>query len=123
MFKNQKVLVTGGAGMIGRELVNLLLKEGANVFIADLKEPNDLKDKVTFKRVDLRDFSSCLKICKGMDYVFNLVGIKCSPKVAIHEPAKIMGPMMQFNTNMLEAAMKQNVKWYLYTIIMFSIII
>ena len=116
MFKNQKVLVTGGAGMIGRELVNLLLKEGANVFIADLKEPNDLKDKVTFKRVDLRDFSSCLKICKGMDYVFNLVGIKCSPKVAIHEPAKIMGPMMQFNTNMLEAAMKQNVKWYLYTI-------
>ena len=115
MFKNQKVLVTGGAGMIGRELVNLLLKEGANVFIADLKEPNDLKDKVTFKRVDLRDFSSCLKICKGMDYVFNLVGIKCSPKVAIHELAKIMGPMMQFNTNMLEAAMKQNVKWYLYT--------
>ena len=29
MFKNQKVLVTGGAGMIGRELVNLLLDEGA----------------------------------------------------------------------------------------------
>ena len=26
-----------------------------------------------------------------------------------------MGPMMQFNTNMLEAAMKNNVKWYLYT--------
>jgi GDP-L-fucose synthase len=50
-----------------------------------------------------------------MDYVFNLVGIKCSPKVCIEEPANIMGPMMQFNTNMLEAAMKQNVKWYLYT--------
>jgi GDP-L-fucose synthase len=43
------------------------------------------------------------------------VGIKCSPKVCIEEPANIMGPMMQFNTNMLEAAMKQNVKWYLYT--------
>jgi GDP-L-fucose synthase len=26
-----------------------------------------------------------------------------------------MGPMMQFNTNMLEAAMHHNVKWYLYT--------
>ena len=26
-----------------------------------------------------------------------------------------MGPMMQFNTNMLEAAMKQGVDWYLYT--------
>jgi GDP-L-fucose synthase len=26
-----------------------------------------------------------------------------------------MGPMMQFNTNMLEAAMKANVDWYMYT--------
>lgn len=115
MFKNKKVLVTGGAGMIGRELVELLLEEGANIYVADIKQPEDMKEKVTFKRVDLREFSSCLDICEGMDYVFNLVGIKCSPKVAIHEPAKIMGPMMQFNANMLEAAMKQNVKWYLYT--------
>jgi GDP-L-fucose synthase len=33
----------------------------------------------------------------------------------MEQPADIMGPMMQFNTNMLEAAMKANVKWYLYT--------
>jgi len=115
MFKNQKVLVTGGAGMIGRELVYLLLQRGADVYVADLKQPEDLKNKVTFVKVDLREYSSCLEICKGMDYVFNLVGIKCSPRVCIEEPAKIMGPMMQFNTNMLEAAMHHNVKWYLYT--------
>ena len=115
MFKDTNVLVTGGAGMIGRELVSLLLDRGANVFVADLKQPDDMKDLVTFLKVDLREFSSCLKICDGMDYVFNLVGIKCSPRVCIEEPAKIMGPMMQFNTNMLEAAMQQGVKWYLYT--------
>ena len=115
MFKNQKVLVTGGSGMIGRELVSLLLEKGASVYIADLKQPEELKDKVTFVKVDLREYSSCLQICEGMDYVFNLVGIKCSPRVCIEEPAKIMGPMMQFNTNMLEAAMHHNVKWYLYT--------
>lgn len=115
MFKGQKVLVTGGAGMIGRELVQILLEKEADVYVADLKQPEDLKTKVTFVNVDLREFSSCLKICEGMDYVFNLVGIKCSPRVCIEEPAKIMGPMMQFNTNMLEAAMQQDVKWYLYT--------
>ena len=115
MFKDKKVLVTGGAGMIGRELVDLLLQREADVYVADLKQPDDLKGKITFVKVDLREYSSCLEICDGMDYVFNLVGIKCSPKVCIEEPAKIMGPMMQFNTNMLEAAMHHNVKWYLYT--------
>jgi len=33
----------------------------------------------------------------------------------MERPADIMGPMLQFNTNMLEAAMMADVKWYLYT--------
>jgi len=115
MFEGKKVLVTGGAGMIGRQLVTLLLERGADIYVADLKVPGDMDDRITFYKADLREFSSCLKICEGMDFVFNLVGIKCSPRVCIEEPANIMGPMMQFNTNMLEAAMQEGVEWYLYT--------
>ena len=36
ILKDKKVLVTGGSGMIGRELVNLLIEEDANVRVADL---------------------------------------------------------------------------------------
>jgi len=115
MFSNQKVLVTGGAGMIGRQLVNLLIEKGAQVTVADLNEPNDLPSEVKFIKANLLYFNQCQNICQDQDYVFNLVGIKCSPKVTMEQPADIMGPMMQFNTNMLEAAMKANVKWYLYT--------
>ena len=115
MFKNQKVLVTGGAGMIGRQLVNLLLEKEADVTVADINEPTDLPKGVKFVKANLLYFDQCQNICSGQDYVFNLVGIKCSPKVTMEQPADIMGPMMQFNTNMLEAAMKANVKWYLYT--------
>jgi GDP-L-fucose synthase len=50
-----------------------------------------------------------------MNFVFNLVGIKTSPKICIEKPASIIGPMLQFNTNMLEAAMSSNIEWYLYT--------
>tara|TARA_R100000664_G_scaffold25599_1_gene35620 strand:- start:125 stop:1102 length:978 start_codon:yes stop_codon:yes gene_type:complete len=114
-FENEKVLITGGAGMIGRQLVDLLIAEGAEVHVADIKHPEDMLQKVSFHNVDLRSYNDCLRICQDVDYVFNLVGIKCSPRVCIEEPANIMGPMMQFNTNMLEAAMKNNIKWYLYT--------
>jgi GDP-L-fucose synthase len=114
-FKNKKVLVTGGSGMIGRQLVMLLLDEGAHVRVADLNEPINMSDSIDFQKVDLKEYSSCKSICEGMDYVFNLVGIKASPKICLERPASIMGPMLQFNTNMLEAAMNANIQWYLYT--------
>ena len=114
MFKNKHILITGGSGMIGRQLVKLLLKEKAIIHIADLNTPINMEYDY-FYQVDLKNYNDCIKICKNIDYVFNLVGIKCSPKVCLEQPADIMGPMMQFNTNMLEAAMKANVKWYLYT--------
>ena len=115
MFENQKVLVTGGSGMIGRSLVNLLLKRGAIVTIADLTKPVDLPEGVEFTQVDLRFFDNCLNICKGKDYVFHLAGVKGSPKMCIEQPVDFMVPMLQFNTNMTQAAFESNVKWYLYT--------
>lgn len=115
MFREKKILVTGGAGMIGRQLVALLLQEGAIVSVADLSEPTNMSNNINFLRADLKSFENCKKICEGMDYVFNLVGIKCSPKMCLERPADIMGPMLQFNTNMLEAAMSAGVNWYLYT--------
>ena len=115
MFKNQKVLVTGGGGMIGRSLVRFLLEKEAIVTIADLTVPSDLPDGVGFIKVDLRYFDQCENICNEMDYVFNLVGVKGSPKMCAEQPADFMVPMLQFNTNMMEAARRANVKWYLYT--------
>jgi GDP-L-fucose synthase len=116
MFKNQNVLVTGGSGMIGRQLVDLLLKEGAIVYVADLNEPVNMPKEIKFVKIDLRNFNACKMACQDIDYVFNLVGIKCSPKVTLEQPFDIMGPMLQFNTNMIEAALTTpSVKWFLYT--------
>lgn len=115
MFENQKVLVTGGTGLIGRKLIDLLLQRGAIVYVASLDEGVGLPKEVIHKKVNLIEFSNCLEICDGMDYVFNLVGVKGSPKMCKEQPADFMVPMLQFNTNMMEAARRAKVKWYLFT--------
>lgn len=114
-FKNKKILITGGCGMIGRSLLNQLLKEECEITVVDLTTPTDLPKGVKFINVDLRDFQSCLQICAEKNYVFHLAGVKGSPKMALEQPKDFMVPMLQFNTNMMEAAFRSNVDWYLYT--------
>jgi len=104
MWQNKNILVTGGRGMIGQELIELLDKLGADVRVADIK-----------KGCDLRDFDNCLQACEGMDFVFHLAGVKGSPKLTNEKPADFMGPMLQFDTNMILAAQLQGVRRFLYT--------
>ena len=85
------------------------------IHLADINEPKYKNPSTHFHKVDLTNFDECLHITKSVDFVFNLVGIKCSPKMCFENPADIIGPMLQFNTNMLEAAMINNIEWYLYT--------
>ena len=115
MFEGKNVLITGGAGMIGRALTEKMINLKANITIADLHFPLDLKNKVNFVNKDLRYLHNCEEICQGQDFIFNCIGVKGSPQVCASQPADFMVPMLQFNTNMMEAARRANVQWYLYT--------
>lgn len=113
-LNRKKVLVTGGTGMIGRELVSLLNQLGAETHVVSL-DINSKIDCHAFYPADLRNFELCKMLCKNIDVVFHLAGIKGSPKMCKEKPARFSVPMMQFNLNMMEAAMEANVEWYLYT--------
>tara|TARA_A100001391_G_scaffold42312_2_gene24575 strand:+ start:387 stop:1385 length:999 start_codon:yes stop_codon:yes gene_type:complete len=115
LFKDKKVLVTGGTGMIGRELVGLLLEKEAKVKVVSLDEPIDFFDDVEFEKLDLTIYENCYNVCKNMDYVFHVAGVKGSTKMSVTQPLDYFLPMIRFNTNMMEAAFRQNVEWYLYT--------
>ncbi|MDO8509337.1 MAG: NAD(P)-dependent oxidoreductase [Nanoarchaeota archaeon] len=114
-YSGKKILVTGGTGMIGKPLVDLLIKEGAIVRIASLDDPSRANPQAEFIKADLTDFQTCMNICKDMEIVFSLVGIKGSPKMMKERPASYFVPSLFFNTNMMEAARKCNVQRYLYT--------
>ena len=101
-YKNKKVLVTGGTGLIGRPLVNMLLKEDAQVTVVSLDKPSDISDDVIFKNVDLRNFNNCLSVCQNQEIIFNLVGVKGSPKMTIENPASFFIPTITFSINMTD---------------------
>ena len=114
-YKNKNVLVTGGTGLIGTQLVNKLVKLKSRVIVTSLDKNIELPKGVEFIRSDLRFFENCLKLTKKIDYVFHLAGIKGSPEMAKKKPYQFMTPMLMFNANMLEASRINKVKRFLYT--------
>ena len=114
-YKNKRILITGGTGMIGFQLVKLLSQFNTKISVASLEKNPHMPKNTKFYRVDLRDYSNCLKITKKIDLVFHLAGIKGSPKLTKKKPYSFMTPMLQFNTNMLEAAKKNKIKRFMYT--------
>ena len=117
MVKGKNVLVAGGSGLIGRQLVRLLKDEGAHVKVADKKVSLDIASDESIEDIqrDLTTMNNCMEACHDMDYVFNLMCIKGSPKAMKERPASHLVPMLQFNTNLMEAARICKVSKYLYT--------
>jgi GDP-L-fucose synthase len=115
-FKNKRILVTGGTGLIGMSLLERLLsKTNKKIKVVSLDENTYLKKNFDYHKLDLREFSNCLKITKNIDVVFNLIGIKGSPIMSKFKPASFFVPTITFNTNMMEASRRNNVERYLYT--------
>jgi len=114
-FENKKILVTGGTGLIGVALVNLLLKQNAKIKVVSVDNVNPFSSEVEFVKSDLRIHENCMKLCENIDYVFHLAGIKGSPSVAMERPASFFVPTILFNTCLIDAAVKQRVEHILYT--------
>jgi len=85
-FQNKNVLVTGGAGFIGSELVRELLKEKANVIVldnfssGDMSNLEEIKENIKIIEGDIRD-NNLSDIFKknNVEYVFNLAAFPFIP--------------------------------------------
>ncbi len=114
-YKNKKILITGGTGLIGVQLANILVGYGAKVTVVSLEKNYELSKKCKYIKSDLRILKNCLISTRNKDFVFHLAGIKGSPKLTMTRPYSFMTPMILFNTNMMEACRINKVKRYLYT--------
>lgn len=125
MSKKKKILVTGGAGMIGSNLVKRLVKNGFEVFVADnlwrgKKEYllSDNKKMVipekNFFKVDLRNYQSCLKVTKKMDIVIHLADVVAGINYVFSNESFLYRSNILINSNTLSASIINKVGKYIY---------
>ncbi len=116
-----RFLVTGGAGFIGSNLCEALLRLGHRVrCLDDLstgKQANvDLFAGETgyeFVRGDVKGPEVCRKACEGMDYVLHQAAWGSVPR-SIEMPLFYCANNIQGTVNMLEASRQANVRKFVY---------
>ena len=113
-FESKNCLITGGTGMIGREIATILVNAGAKVRVISLDKIK-IHDEIDHVYGDLTNFDFCKEQTKGMDCIFHVAGIKGSVKVTLEKPASFFVPLLMFNTNVLEASRINKVQRLVYT--------
>ncbi len=119
--KESVFLVTGGAGFIGSNLCETILRMGYNVRCLDdlstgKKENVDMfqnNSNYEFIEGDIKDFDVCMKACEGVDYVLNQAAWGSVPR-SIEMPLFYCANNIQGTLNMLEAARRNGVKKFVY---------
>ena len=118
-FKKKNILITGGTGLIGRQIVDYLSHIECNIKIVSLDKINLITTgkKATQEKIygDLCDFNFCKNITKEIDFVFHIAGVKGSIDVTKKKPSSFFVPLLMMNTNILEASRINKCKKLIYT--------
>ena len=113
-FNDARVVVTGGTGLIGRQVVKILCDAGARVTSVSLDHLS-VDDRASFVYGDLTSFDFCREIIKDARFVFHLAGIKGSMGVSKTHLASHFVPTVMMNVNVLEACRLNGVEKVVYT--------
>jgi UDP-N-acetylglucosamine 4-epimerase len=118
-----RVLITGGAGFIGSNLVESFINNPKisyirvldNLATGHLKNIAEFidKNKIEFIEGDIRDKSICFKACEGMDSVTHQAALGSVPR-SIKDPITSHDVNVNGFLNMLEAAKANKVKRFVY---------
>jgi len=112
-----RVLITGGAGLIGSHVADLLVRADAGeIVIFDNLSRGRFENlvsarsqgQVTLVQGDVRDRAALAQVMQGIDFLFHLAAIRLTQ--CAEEPRLALEVMVDGTFNVLEAAVRANVK-------------
>ncbi|MEG0858018.1 MAG: polysaccharide biosynthesis protein [Pseudomonas sp.] len=117
MFKDKKLLITGGTGSFGNAVLKRFLDSDiaeVRIFSRDEKKQDDMRkryanSKLKFYIGDVRDYQSVLNATRGVDYIFHAAALKQVPSCEFH-PMEAVKTNIIGTENLLEAAIQNEVR-------------
>lgn len=118
MFKNKKVLITGGLGFLGSNLAIRLVEDNAYVTLLDNLDPlyggnrfnvNEVKDKIKIVIGDIRNAELLKNEIRDVDYIFHLAA-QVSYIDSLSMPFEDMDLNAKSTLSLLELCRKYNPK-------------
>ena len=114
-----RYLVTGGAGFIGSNIVDELVRRGQGVVVLDDlsggKEENlaASRAKIEFRRNSITDLATVRTACQGVDFVIHLAARTSVPR-SVKDPLETNAVNIDGTLNVLVAARDAQVKRFVY---------
>lgn len=117
MFKNKKLIITGGTGSFGNAVLNRFLHTDISeirIFSRDEKKQDDMRKKYNNPKLkfyigDVRDSRSLAQAFRGVDYCFHAAALKQVPSCEFY-PMEAVRTNVMGTENVLEAAIANGVK-------------
>lgn len=117
MFREKKLLITGGTGSFGNAVLRRFLQTDIaeiRIFSRDEKKQDDMRKKYSNSKLkfyigDVRDYQSILNASRGVDYIFHAAALKQVPSCEFH-PIEAVKTNVMGTENVLEAAIQNQVK-------------
>jgi UDP-N-acetylglucosamine 4,6-dehydratase/5-epimerase len=118
LFTNKTILVTGGTGSWGNELVSQLLEKDPKeirIFSRNetsqvlMKQKFENHPKLTFVIGDVRDKEAVREASQKVDYIFHLAALKHVP-VCEFQPLEALKTNVMGTQNIIDAAIENNVE-------------
>lgn len=121
-MNNKTILITGGTGSWGRELVaRLLEREPKEIRIfsrnealqVEMQQEFNHHPKLTFIIGDIRDQDEIMQACQNVDYIYHLAALKHVP-ICEQQPDSAMKTNVIGTSNVIQAAIKNEVDKVIY---------
>lgn len=121
MFEGKKILITGGTGSWGHELVRqLLTKNPQQLVVYSRNEASQVAmsrmyddSRLSFCIGDIRDKEALSDACAGMDYIYHLAALKHVP-VCEDQPYEALKTNVNGTANVIEVALEHHVEKVIY---------